>query len=249
MENKLKVLIVDDTYQSRLAFSKIINESQELVVCGEVDHTDGIFKAVEQLKPDVVIIDIYMPTTKGMPVDHASIESQNGLRQGLKLKNKHPKLGVVFTSIMVHDAAIKLIYSSKLEGGLGFVHKDADESEVLFVVKRVALGYRQVNFEASRSAIEEKKGISKTIRGYSKILGQKEVEVLCEIAKGFSREKTATSLSISAGLLDKHIGNIRDKLRNNNISIGGSSEYSWVHLTHFALAEGLVELLNVEEKI
>ena len=249
MTDSKKILIADDHRQSRMAFAKIINDHSDWELCGEISYTDDLINMAEKLRPDIVIIDIYMPAQKNGEVNYGTIESQNGLRQGLKLKNKYPEIGIIFTSIFVHEAAIQLIYKSKLEGGLGFVHKDADENEVFTVIQRVAQGYRQVNFEASRSVIVNKKQQLALNKGILKIFTERELEVLRIIAQGFSRDQAAKSLGVSPGLLDKHIGHIREKLREKNVIIGDSTEYSYVHLTHLALSEGIIDILSVEEKI
>lgn len=245
MNPKLKIFIADDIKQSRFAFGQIINNIEEWEICGEISYAGGLLEAVSSYKPDVLLIDIYMPMEKDGKVDYRDLTSQNGLRQGLRIKKEYPQIGVLFTSLFVHDAAIQIIYRSKLSGGLGFIHKNADESEILHAISRVAGGHREVNFEATRSVVDNKSPV-KISRGILELFTEQEKVALRQIAMGFARERASCELKMSKGLFDKHINRIRKKLEKNKVLIGGSSEYSLVHLTHLALSEGLLDILPIE---
>jgi DNA-binding NarL/FixJ family response regulator len=78
-ENKTQVLIVDDHPVVRDGLTTIINHEQDMNVCGEADDAPEALKAVAELKPDVVVVDI-------------SLKSSDGIELTKRIKAGHPKL-------------------------------------------------------------------------------------------------------------------------------------------------------------
>ena len=64
-ENKIKVLVVDDSPLMREALKMILDSDPQIIVCGEAGNGEEAVKKVKQLRPDVITMDLKMPMMSG----------------------------------------------------------------------------------------------------------------------------------------------------------------------------------------
>ena len=89
--NKTQILIVDDHPVVRDGLTTIINHEPDMNVCGEADSACQALKAVTELKPDVIVVDI-------------SLKNSDGIDLTKSVTAVHPKLSVIVLS--VHDESV-----------------------------------------------------------------------------------------------------------------------------------------------
>src|SRR5689334_6912491 len=120
-KSKTKVLVVDDHPIVRERLAELINEEPDLNVCGEAEDARQALKAVDELRPDLAIVDITLKDTYGIEL----------IKQ---LKERHPKLPVLVLSM--HDESL---YGERAlrAGAKGYLTKQEATKKVITAIRRV----------------------------------------------------------------------------------------------------------------
>ena len=192
-----RVLIVDDHPVVRQGLRRVLENTDDLVICGEADTAIGTRTAIEQMTPDVLICDI-------------SQRHLNGIELVRYLRSHHPRL-----PILVLSALDEAIYAERMLalGVCGYIMKQAPTELFLTSLRRVLDGQVYVS-EAISS-----KMLSKFAAGQSHIsadpinrLTNRELQILQMIGKGTSTRETARLLHLSIKTIESHRQRIKRKL-------------------------------------
>ncbi|WP_275413222.1 response regulator transcription factor [Rugosimonospora africana] len=154
--------------------------------------------AVDELLPDVAIIDVRMPPT----------HTDEGLRAAQSIHRDHPQVGVlVFSQYIETRSAAELL--SGAPAGVGYLLKDrvADVSDFIDAVISVARGGTVLDPEVVRHLFAASHRANALAT-----LTPREHEVLALIAQGRSNAAIASMLAISAGVVEKHVASVLAKL-------------------------------------
>lgn len=185
----IKTLIVDDHPLVRDGLAARINRSDEVTVIGEACDGEQALKLLEDLKPDVVLMDINMPNLNGIQTTEAILDL-------------YPDILILVLSM--HDD--REYVSSVIDAGArGYVLKSASAEEMFNAIKAVYFGgiYYSPAIAASLAQKTEDPVDSLTDR---------EQVVLDMLAKGASNKECANTLGISARTVETHRRNIKQKL-------------------------------------
>lgn len=185
----IKTLIVDDHPLVRDGLAARINRSNEVTVIGEACDGEQALKLLEDLKPDVVLMDINMPNLNGIQTTEAILDL-------------YPEILILVLSM--HDD--REYVSSVIDAGArGYVLKSASAEEMFNAIKAVYFGgiYYSPAIAASLAQKTEDPVDSLTDR---------EQVVLDMLAKGASNKECANTLGISARTVETHRRNIKQKL-------------------------------------
>lgn len=185
----IKTLIVDDHPLVRDGLAARINRSNEVTVIGEACDGEQALKLLEDLKPDVVLMDINMPNLNGIQTTEAILDL-------------YPDILILVLSM--HDD--REYVSSVIDAGArGYVLKSASAEEMFNAIKAVYFGgiYYSPAIAASLAQKTEDPVDSLTDR---------EQVVLDMLAKGASNKECANTLGISARTVETHRRNIKQKL-------------------------------------
>lgn len=237
-----KILVVEDTATTIYAYKQIINDNPQLSIYSFAESIEDFQKYVNDLNINVVLMDLYLPDKTGDSVDYEA-PNPRGLAEGLKLKKIRSDVGVLFTSIFVVESAIRIIRNSKHQGGLGFIQKGASMEELVFALKQVAQGERYVDQKTFHNLLQPDISPRAQLR---KILNDREREILQYVAKGLSDDEIAERLIVTKRMVNRNLENIRAKLFDKKVRIGGSTSYSRVRLAHLAIALDLIRPLPVD---
>jgi len=189
-------VLAEDSVLLREGLIRLLDASGMRVVAA-VEEAEGLLRAVEEHKPELVITDVRMPPT----------HTDEGLRAALVLRRQHPGLAVLVLSQYVEERyAARLLASAT--GGVGYLLKDrgADVAEFIDALRRVAGGGTALDPEVVAQLL---------LRGNSDPLERltpREHEVLKLMAEGRSNAGIGQALVLSEGAVGKHIGNIFTKL-------------------------------------
>ena len=235
------ILIVEDSSVASYAFHEMIGKQSDMRICDTVECVEDLRGYVDKHVPNLLLIDVYLPERRGDSVEYTQM-NQRGLREGLKLKSARPSIGILFTSILIPEETVRTINTSMHCGGLGFVHKSAHPENVIFALREVARGRKHVDYETTRQLLEPSPTVTSRLRD---IFCPREKEILIGIADGLTAAQIGHELGIAEKSVSTYVRNIRDKLMGHNIKIGQSSEYSLVHLAHFAVQIGLTAPLEI----
>lgn len=202
-ENKTQVLLVDDHPVVRDGLTTIINHERDLNVCGEADDAYEALKAVTELKPDVVVVDI-------------SLKSSDGIELTKSIKARHPTLSVIVLS--VHDESL-YAERSLLAGAQAYLMKDAVSENIVKAIRTVLSGEIYVSNTVSKKFLHkiagDKAGTTKTP---IESLSDREFEVFRLIGEGYKASQIAKLLHLSTKTIETYRSRIKEKLNLPNAS-------------------------------
>ncbi|MFJ9648517.1 response regulator [Streptomyces sp. NPDC004244] len=190
---RIGVLLVDDHQVVRRGLRTFLEVQDDIEVVGEAaDGEEGVARA-EELRPDVILMDVTMPGTDGI----------EALRRLRALAN--PARVLVVTSFTEQRTVVPALRA----GAAGYVYKDVDPDALAGAIRSVHAGHVVLQPEVAEALLsqEEQSGAG---RGGS--LTEREQEVLALIADGRSNREIARALVLSEKTVKTHVSNILMKL-------------------------------------
>ena len=200
MAEPITVLLVDDQELVRSGFRMLIDAQDDMHVVGEAaDGAEGIAQ-LDDLTPDVVLMDIRMPVMDGVEATRRIVESGVDTRV------------LVLTTFDLDE----YVFSALKAGASGFMLKDARPEELLSAIRTVASGDAVVAPSATRRLLEH---VAPTLPDHVgeednrlSVLTERELEVLGEVARGATNAEIAEHLFMAEGTVKTHIGRLLAKL-------------------------------------
>ncbi|MET9658807.1 response regulator transcription factor [Streptomyces sp. NPDC006510] len=193
-DNIIRVLLVDDHQVVRRGLRTFLEVQDDIEVVGEAaDGAEGVART-EELRPDVVLMDIKMPGTDG-------IEALRRLRE---LEN--PAKVLIVTSFTEQCTVVPALRA----GASGYVYKDVDPDALAGAIRSVHAGHVLLQPEVAGALLAQEDSGSGTGRGST--LTEREREVLGLIADGRSNREIARALVLSEKTVKTHVSNILMKL-------------------------------------
>ncbi|MFI6062748.1 response regulator [Streptomyces sp. NPDC051286] len=190
----IRVLLVDDHQVVRRGLRTFLEIQDDIEVVGEAaDGAEGVVRS-EELRPDVVLMDIKMPGTDG-------IEALRKLR-GLD----NPAKVLIVTSFTEQRTVVPALRA----GASGYVYKDVDPEALAGAIRSVHAGHVLLQPEVAGALLAQEDTGAGTGRGST--LTEREREVLGLIADGRSNREIARSLVLSEKTVKTHVSNILMKL-------------------------------------
>ena len=196
-DGKHKVLIIDDHPILRQGLAKLLNDQQDLVVCGEAETPPQAVRAVADLHPDLVLLDL-------------TLADGDGLELCKQLHDLHPHLPILIVSM--HDESL---YAERClhAGAMGYVMKQEPPAKVVAAIRRVLGGDVYLSDVMAAKLL---RGLSKT-RGHDERpplerLTDRELQIFRLIGQGQSVRAIAESLFLSTKTVETHKENIKQKL-------------------------------------
>ncbi|MCX5379133.1 response regulator transcription factor [Streptomyces sp. NBC_00091] len=192
---RIRVLLVDDHQVVRRGLRTFLEVQEDIEVVGEAaDGSEGTARA-EELRPDVILMDVKMPGTDG-------IESLRRLRD---LGN--PARVLIVTSFTEQRTVVPALRA----GAAGYVYKDIDPDALAGAIRSVHAGYVLLQPEVAEAllAAQDDRGAP---AGRPGALTDREREVLGLIADGRSNREIARALVLSEKTVKTHVSNILMKL-------------------------------------
>jgi NarL family two-component system response regulator LiaR len=198
-ESSIRVLIADDHPIVRSGLRALIETESGLEVAGDAaDGQEAIEKAA-LLRPDVVLLDLVMPSTSG-------VEAIEGIR------NRTPETRILVLTSFAQD---DLLFPAIKAGAIGYLLKDSSPEELLTAIRQVHKGESSLHPTIARKLVQEFSRPSKQSEPTNP-LSIREREVLELLASGLSNQEIANRLSISEPTARKHVSNILEKLHLSN---------------------------------
>ncbi|MFF5916725.1 response regulator [Streptomyces flavochromogenes] len=193
-DKQIRVLLVDDHQVVRRGLRTFLEVQDDIEVVGEAsDGDEGVARA-EELRPDVVLMDVKMPGTDG-------IEALKRLRE---LDN--PAKVLVVTSFTEQRTVVPALRA----GASGYVYKDIDPDALAGAIRSVHAGHILLQPEVAGALLSQDDSPGGTGRGST--LTEREREVLGLIADGRSNREIARALVLSEKTVKTHVSNILMKL-------------------------------------
>lgn len=209
---KIRILLADDHAVVRQGFGRILAAQSDLEVIGEAGNGREAVTLAEELKPDVVVMDVSMPEL-------------NGVEATRRLMKAAPRTRVLALSMHKDSVYVREILRA---GAQGFLLKDASDQDLLTAVRAVGQGQGYISPSVSEAVLSDyRKHVSDPID----LLTSREREVLQLIAEGRTNKEIAATLNLSVYTVDAHRGRIMEKL----------NLHSTGEIVRFAMRNGLID--------
>lgn len=195
----MRIVVADDAVILREGLARLLTEAG-FEVAGLAGDAEELFELVEQLHPDVAIVDIRMPPT----------HTDEGLRAAKAIRERWPQTGVLVLSQHVR-ASYALELLSDGTDGLGYLLKErvSDLDELASSVKRIGNGGSALD----PAVVEQLVGRPRRSDDALEHLTDREREVLALMAEGRSNKAIAEQLFVTEHTVEKHVKSIFSTLR------------------------------------
>jgi DNA-binding NarL/FixJ family response regulator len=196
----IRVVIADDQGLVRVGLRKILDVEPDIDVVGEVGDGRQAVAAAERLRPDVMLMDIRMP-------------SLDGIEATRQITRLHPAVRVLMLTTFGLDS---YVYDSLRAGASGFMLKDAPPDEIASAVRIVASGDALLAPSITRSVIEQfarhPSPAPDSLPAAVTSLTPREREVLDLLVEGLSNPEICERLVITDATTKTHVARILQKL-------------------------------------
>ncbi len=206
-----RVVVVDDHELLRAGTRRILDEAIGFTVVGEAEDGAEALSTVAELRPDVVLVDIRLPTT-------------NGIDLARQITSDYPEITVLILSAYDDEHYVRAALAA---GVAGYLLKTMPSDELVRSIRAACDGFDLLEFGISG---EGEKAADRVPDQYAPRLTAREQEVVRLVARGMSNKAIAYRLGISPRTVEGHLNHVFDKLGTT----------SRTELVHYALASSFV---------
>jgi DNA-binding NarL/FixJ family response regulator len=196
--DKHRILIVDDHPIFRQGLAQLINQEEDLCVCGEADNYQGALKAVAELKPAMVIVDITLKDMSGIDL--------------IKEIRKFHK-GINMLVISMHDESL---YAERAfrAGAKGYVMKQEAAESIVQAIRQVRSGGIYASQKMTEQILSRFVECPKdSAESPLQTLTNREIEVFQLIGEGLSISEIGLRLHLSVKTIGTYRERIKEKLK------------------------------------
>lgn len=191
----VKVMIADDHKMIREGLKQLIEMEGDIKVIEEAENGLDCIEKLEEIKPDLLLLDINMP-------------KMNGIQTLEKIKEE--KLNTKVLMLTVHSEVEYLVKAVDI-GVDGYILKDADSAELRKAIFSVLEGNNYI--QSSLIPLLNSKMIARDIDSEKiKLLTKRELEILIKISSGMCNKEIGDMLQISERTVKNHISSIFKKI-------------------------------------
>ncbi|WP_058300354.1 response regulator [Gorillibacterium timonense] len=232
----VKLVLADDHQLFREGVKRIINMENDLEVVGECGDGIQVIELCNELKPDIVLMDINMPV-------------ENGVAATEKLKEIFPLIKIIILSI--HDDE-SYVFETLRKGASGYLLKDMEAEALINAIRSVVAGHAYIHPKVTGKLINQlrrmtyldERGTASGSADQLKDAGvrynhttespltKREAEVLRLMAEGKSNKLIGESLFISEKTVKNHVSSILQKMEveDRTQAVINSIKNGWVTL-------------------
>ncbi|MBA2176376.1 response regulator transcription factor [Halobacillus locisalis] len=192
----MKVLLVDDHLVVLRGLRFFLSTQEDIEIIGEVENGEAAMKAVEEQKPDIVLMDLMMPV-------------MDGVEATKRLKESHPEVKVVIlSSFSDQDHVIPALQA----GATGYQLKDVEPDVLVETIRKAAKGEKYLHPKATDLLMSEMTSDVSKETALIHDLTKREKEVLEQITLGKSNKEISNDLYITEKTVKTHVSHILSKL-------------------------------------
>lgn len=216
--SRIKVLLAEDHTIVRKGIRSLLDDQPNIEVIGEAEDGREAIEKVEQLAPDIILMDNTMPIL-------------NGLEATRQIKKRFPEIKILILTMHTNE---EYILQFLRVGASGYLVKQTAPTELVSAIEAVYRGDSFLSPSISRTIIDEYLRHAEATGKWDSYdsLTDREREVLQLLAEGYSTKEIADHLHISAKTVGVHKINLMHKLNLHSQS----------ELTKYAIRKGIISL-------
>jgi len=216
--DKITVVLADDHLILREGIRSLLEKVSDIKIIGEASDGDEAVRIVDELVPDVALMDITMPGVNGLKATHV-------------IKQHHPGTKVLI--LTMHDTEQYLAEMLRA-GASGYVVKTTATTELVFAIRAVYHGDVYLYPSIARMLVSDYLQKIKSGQGNAGYDGltEREKEILMHIAEDRKNKEIADILGISTRTVQAHRTNLMDKI----------GAHDRTELVKYAISKGIVSL-------
>jgi DNA-binding NarL/FixJ family response regulator len=194
----IRIGLADDQVMIRSGLRMILESEPGFVVVGEASDGDEAVKMARRDRPDVILMDVRMPSMDGLEATRMVTERNADVHV------------IILTTFDLDD----YVYKALRNGASGFLLKDAPADDLIAAVKIVADGGALLAPTVTRRLIAEFATRSSPGPTDDRLdrLTDREIEVLTHVSRGLSNTEVAEALYVSEATVKTHVSHILTKL-------------------------------------
>ena len=213
----IRILLVDDHKIVREGTHQLLEQSSDLTIVAETSRGEEAVRLCEELRPDVVVMDVHMP---GM----------NGIEATRVIRTRFPSIRVLILSAYDDD---RYIFPLLDTGASGYLLKTTSGDDLAAAIRAVVRGETALDPQIS-SRVRDRHRQAPIYRseGMTEGLTERELEVLRMVAGGKSNKETGEKLGITANTVQVHLRNIFGKMSvgDRTQAVAHAIRQGWIHL-------------------
>ncbi len=194
--DRIRVLIVDDHAMVRQGIATFIELHDDIELAGEAANGREALERVEELKPDVVLMDLVMPEMDGVTATR-------------EIKARFPNVKVLVLTSFVNDAQITPALQA---GASGYLLKDLSANELMNAIRAAQQGEAPLAPQVAKKLVERTREPHDVDAVKLATLTDRERQVLALLGRGMSNRDIARQLVISEKTVKFHVSSILSKL-------------------------------------
>ncbi|MPM91491.1 Response regulator protein VraR [bioreactor metagenome] len=197
-ERPIRVMVVDDHAVVRSGLNAFLSSYDDLQMAGTAKSGEEAVQLCEEIKPDVVLMDLIMPGMDGVAATKA-------------IRKLLPKTQVIILTSFKEDTMIQKAIQA---GAIGYLLKDVQADEIAEAIRLVNAGQSILSPEATQALMR----VANQPRQLGYDLSDRELEVLALMVKGLNNTEIAEKLVVSLSTIKHHVSHILSKLDATNRS-------------------------------
>lgn len=195
----ISVLVAEDHPIMRQGLGVVLDAHEGFTLVGEAEDGEQAVRLAQELKPDVIIMDLHMPV-------------KDGIMATQEISKLEPDIRIlVLTSYPDDDKVFQAVKA----GAMGYFLKETRPEQLVEAIRMVHQGTAVLQPEIARKLMTEIRQPA-AATNTKDALTQREMEILRYLARGYSNQEIAEALIISTRTVATHVGNILGKLHLAN---------------------------------
>ena len=192
----IKLLLVDDQAIFCQGLASILNLEADLEVVGQASDGQDAILLAEQLRPDMILMDVRMPICDGVTATKA-------------IHQRFPWIRILVLSTFDED---EYIYQALQVGALGYILKSTPSHQIIDAIRALHGGVSQLGPTIALKVFAQLSPVLPTKLDHADSLSRRELEILALLGQGRTNQEIAQSLFLSEGTVRNHISRILAQL-------------------------------------